>query len=258
MSDETPNAEGEPSPATPEEAPTAENKAFTYDDAVQQAGDENDVAPAPAAAAGPEPDATQANPVAPTTAAAPAATAPAERPAGIFIPKWLGLVAAAIIAALVFGGIGYAIGDSSSDSGSSQNASVFPGNGNRNGNGNGPFGNGGQFPNGNGNGNGNGNSGGSGGESTSNGGFLGIGVGTADNGVAVTEVQSGSPAADAGLKQGDVITAIDGTKVTTPLALRNAVQQHSSGDEITITYTRDGTSSTATATLTSRSTSQSS
>jgi membrane-associated protease RseP (regulator of RpoE activity) len=248
MSDETPNAEGEPSPATPEEAPTAENKAFTYDDAVQQAGDENDVAPAPAAAAGPEPDATQANPVAPTTAAAPAVSPPAERPAGIFIPKWLGLVAAAIIAALVFGGIGYAIGDSSSDSGSSQNAGVFPGNGN----GNGPFGNGGQFPNGSGN------RGGNGGQSTSNGGFLGVGVGTADNGVAVTEVQSGSPAADAGLKPGDVITAIDGTNVTTPLALRNAVQQHSSGDKITITYTRDGTSATATATLTSRSTSQSS
>jgi membrane-associated protease RseP (regulator of RpoE activity) len=251
MSDETPNAEGEPSPATPEEAPTAETKAFTYDDAVQQAGDENDVAPAPAAATSPEPDATEANPVAPATAAAPVATAPAERPAGIFIPKWVGLVAAAIIAALVFGGIGYAIGDSSSDSGSSQNASVFPGNGN----GNGPFGNGGQFPNGNGNGNSGGNGGG---QSTSNGAFLGVAVGTADNGVAVTEVQSGSPAADAGLKQGDVITAIDGTNVTTPLALRNAVQQHSSGDKVTITYTRDGKSSTATATLTSRSTSQSS
>ena len=74
----------------------------------------------------------------------------------------------------------------------------------------------------------------------------------------MTEVQSGSPAADAGLKQGDVITAIDGTKVTTPLAVRNAVQQHSSGDQITITYTRDGTSNTTKATLTSRSTSQSS
>jgi len=34
MTDETPNAEGEPSPATPEETPTAETKPFTYDDAV--------------------------------------------------------------------------------------------------------------------------------------------------------------------------------------------------------------------------------
>ena len=235
MSDETPNAEGEPSPATPEEAPTAGTKPFTNDDAVQQAGDAD------------EPDATQANPVAPAAAAA-AATPPAERPAGIFIPKWVGLVAAAIIAALVFGGIGYAIGDSSSDSGSSQNASVFPGNGTQ-------FPNGRELPGNNGNGNGNGNGGG---QSTGNGAFLGVAIGTADNGVAVTEVQSGSPAADAGLKQGDVITAIDGTKVTTPLALRNAVQQHSSGDEITITYTRDGASNTTKATLTSRSTSQSS
>jgi len=258
MTDETPNAEGEPSPAAPEEAPTAETKPLTNDAAVQPAGDEDDVAAAPS-----QPEATQANPVAPAAAAAPAASAPAERPAGIFIPKWVGLVAAAIIAALVFGGIGYAIGDSSSDSGSSQNASVFPGSGNANRNGNGPFGNGRQFPNGNelpgnnGNGNGNGNSNG-GGQSTTNGAFLGVAVGTADNGVAVTEVQSGSPAADAGLKQGDVITAIDGTKVTTPLAVRNAVQQHSSGDQITITYTRGGTSNTTKATLTTRSTSQSS
>jgi membrane-associated protease RseP (regulator of RpoE activity) len=248
MSDETPSAEGEPSPATPEEAPTAETKPFTYDDAVQQAGDEDDVAPAPA----PAPEATQANPTAP--AAAPAA-APAERPAGIFIPKWVGLVAAAIIAALVFGGIGYAIGDSSSDSSSPQSASVFPGNGN----GNGPFGNGGQFPGygnggqfpGNGNGKGNGNT-------SSNAGFLGVGVDTADNGVVVTQVQSGSPAASAGLQKGDVITAIDGTDVKTPLALRAAVQAHSSGDQITVTYTRNGTSNTAKVTLTSRSTAQSS
>ena len=270
MTDETPNAEGEPSPAAPEETPTAETKPLA---------DEDDVAPAPAAPAAPaapdavaptQPEATQAMPVAPAAAAAPAASAPAERPAGIFIPKWVGLVAAAIIAALVFGGIGYAIGDSSSDSGSSQNASVLPGSGNANGNGNGPFGNGRQFPNpselpgganngnGNSNGNNNGGTGNSGGQSTSNGAFLGVAISTADNGVAVTEVQSGSPAADAGLKQGDVITAIDGTKVTTPLALRNAVQQHSSGDQITITYTRGGTSNTTKATLTTRSTSQSS
>ena len=79
-----------------------------------------------------------------------------------------------------------------------------------------------------------------------------MGVQAADNGVEVTEVASGSPAADAGLKTGDVITAIDDTKVATPLALRSAVQEHSSGDQITVTYTRDGTSSTAKVTLTSQ------
>jgi membrane-associated protease RseP (regulator of RpoE activity) len=251
MTEETPNAEGEPSPATPEEATTAENKPFTYDDAVQHAGDEDDVPPAPA----PEPEATEAAPVAPATGAAPTAGPPAERPAGIFVPKWVGLVAAAIIAALVFGGIGYAIGDSSGSS-NPENASVFPGNRGGNGNAEGPF-NGGQFPGGgqlpNGNGNGNGN-----GQASSNAGFLGVGVDTAQNGVTVTEVQSGSPAANAGLQKGDVITAVDGTNVTSPLALRSAVQQHSSGDKITITYTRDGKSSTVDVTLTSRSATQSS
>jgi membrane-associated protease RseP (regulator of RpoE activity) len=255
MTDETPQSEGEPSPpvpeAKPDEAPTAETKPFTYDDAVQQAGDEDDVTP-PAAAPAAEPDATQAAPAAAPTAAPAATAATPERPNGIFIPKWVGLVAAAIIAALVFGGIGYAIGDSSSDSGSTQNATAFPGfngNGQVPGYGNGPFGN---FPNGNGN-NGNGNNGNGGGQTTTNAGFLGVGVGTADNGVAVTEVADGSPAANAGLKQGDVITAIDGTNVTTPLALRAAVQKHSSGDEISVTYTRDGKSNTVKVTLTSRS-----
>ena len=39
-------------------------------------------------------------------------------------------------------------------------------------------------------------------------------------GVEVTEVASDSPAAKAGLQTGDVITAIDGNDVTTPVALR--------------------------------------
>ena len=50
-----------------------------------------------------------------------AAAAPNDRP-GIFVPKWVGMLAAAIVAALVFGGIGYAIGQSN-DSSNSQAAS---------------------------------------------------------------------------------------------------------------------------------------
>jgi membrane-associated protease RseP (regulator of RpoE activity) len=277
MSDETPQSEGEPSPAVPDETPTAENKPFTYDDAVKNTGDEDDVAPPAAAApaATPDPDVTQAAPAAP--AAAPVAAAPAaaaaDRPAGIFVPKWVGLVAAAIVAALVFGGIGYAIGDSSSGSSSTQNAGAFPGNGNGTrqlpnggqvpGNGNGPFN---QVPNENGNGNGGTNggngTGNNGGATASDAAFLGVGVGAptaaTDKGAQVTEVADGSPAATAGLKTGDVITAIDNTTVDSPLALRTAVQQHKSGDQVTVTYTRDGQSNSVKVTLTSRSTAQSS
>jgi len=265
MTDETPQPEGEPSPAAPEEAPTAETKAFTYDDAIAQegarTGDEDDVAPAEAP--------TQAAPVAAApVATAPVAAAPAtsDRPAGIFVPKWVGLVAAAIVAALIFGGIGYAIGDSSSDSTTQNASSAFP-NGNANGGQQLPGG--GEFPGGtrqlpNGNqfpGNGNGNSDGNGdGTTTSNAGFLGVGVQTSTNpkGVEITDVADGSPAAKAGLQKGDVVTAIDGNDIGTAEALRSAVQAKQSGDEISVTYTRNGQSSTVKVTLTSRSQAQSS
>jgi membrane-associated protease RseP (regulator of RpoE activity) len=264
MTDETPQAEGEPTPAAPDATPTAETKPITYDDAVKTTGDEDDVAPAAADA---EP--TQATPVAAATApqdGTPTADAPAQRPPGIFVPKWVGLVAAAIIAALVFGGIGYAIGDSSSDSGSTQNASNFPGTANGNGqlpNG-GPFSQG-QLPNGNGNGTGTGNggtgnsggTGNGGGTTASNAGFLGVGVETADNGVQITDVATGSPAAGAGLQSGDVVTAIDGTNVKTAAALSSAIQAKSSGDQISVTYTRDGKSNTVKVTLSSRAQAQS-
>jgi membrane-associated protease RseP (regulator of RpoE activity) len=254
MTDETPQPEGQPSPAAPEETPTAETKPLTPADASARAGDEDDVAPAPP-------------PV--TPAAAPAATT--DRPAGIFVPKWVALVAAAIVAALVFGGIGYAIGDSSSDS-SPQSASntlpngnggqtlpgggQFPGYGGNLPNG-GQFPGGGQFPNGNGNGNrdGNGN-----GPAATNAGYLGVAVQTSTDpkGVEITEVGDGSPAAEAGLKDGDVITAIDGNEVTEANAVRSAVQAKQSGDEISVTYTRDGSSNTVKVTLASRSRAQSS
>src|SRR4051794_3485832 len=256
MTEETPQPESEPSPAAPEEAPTAETKAFTYDDAIAQegarTGDEDDIAAAEAP--------TQAAPVAaPVAAAAPgAAAAPApattDRPAGIFVPKWVGLIAAAIVAALIFGGIGYAIGDSS-DSGTTQNASnAFP-NGNADGGQQLPGG--GQFPNGNGNGNSNGNGDGT---TAGNAGFLRVGVQTSTDpkGVEITDVADGSPAAKAGLQDGDVITAIDGNDIASAEAVRSAVQAKKSGDEISVTYTRNGQSSTVKVTLTSRSQAQSS
>ena len=204
MTDETPQPEGEPKAAAPEASPTEVTQPIT------PSRDEDDVV---------EP--TQANPVAVAAAAAspgsttaPAAAPPAsaDRPAGFFVPKWVGIVAAAVIAALVFGAVGYTIGDSSSDSDSSNSSSrVFPGGAT---NGNGPFANGG-LPNGlpgnSGNGNGgssgsgsgtSGNGSGSGSTQTpNNGGFLGVAVQTGTNGVTISSVQNGSPAATAGLQQ---------------------------------------------------------
>jgi membrane-associated protease RseP (regulator of RpoE activity) len=292
MSDETPQADGEPTEAapTPANMPPAEASS-------EAAPAEPAPAPAPEAPA-PAP-APEVPAEAPTVAAAPAAEpvtmqqptkvdeddvvpppagASHDRP-GIFVPKWVGLVAAAIVAALVFGGIGYAIGqsnDNSSTQAASSNTPNFPGagngripnlgggssSGNSNGNSNG---NGNSNSNGNSNGssqtptnpfggNGNSSGGSSGGTTTTgNGGFLGVAIENADNGAQVTTVQTGSAAATAGLKTGDVITAVDGTTVDSASALAGIVQQHSSGDTITVTYTRNGQSATAKVTLGSRS-----
>ena len=54
-------------------------------------------------------------------------------------------------------------------------------------------------------------------------------------------MKAGGPAADAGLQQGDVITAVDGKSVANPAALVTQIQAHSPGDVVTITYARNGT-----------------
>ncbi|WP_083513597.1 S1C family serine protease [Curtobacterium luteum] len=83
--------------------------------------------------------------------------------------------------------------------------------------------------------------------------FLGVEVsGTATTGgVAVAGTVEGSGAAKAGLGAGDVITALDGTAVSTSDALTKAIQAHSVGDQVSVTYTDSvGTSHTVTITLT--------
>jgi putative serine protease PepD len=81
-------------------------------------------------------------------------------------------------------------------------------------------------------------------------GYLGVSVADTDgNGAMVLSVEPDSPAAQAGLQEGDVITAIDGTPVTTASEVVAAVQGTSSGTEVAITYTRDQQQAETTATL---------
>ena len=82
--------------------------------------------------------------------------------------------------------------------------------------------------------------------------LLGVNVQTAANGVSIGDVQSGSAAADAGLRSGDVITAVDGKTVTSAQQLRAVIATHKPGDKLQITYHRSGESKTVTATLGSR------
>jgi len=86
-------------------------------------------------------------------------------------------------------------------------------------------------------------------------------------GVEITDVRSSTPAEKAGLKGatgkktvegqqyatgGDVITAIDGQKVTTSEGVQQAIDAHSPGDTISITYSRSGDSHTVSVKLATR------
>lgn len=57
-------------------------------------------------------------------------------------------------------------------------------------------------------------------------------------GVYVTDVAENSPAAEAGLHKGDIITKFDGSSVTTMSQLREALAYYAAGEEVTVTVSR--------------------
>ncbi|GAA2179617.1 trypsin-like peptidase domain-containing protein [Leucobacter tardus] len=65
----------------------------------------------------------------------------------------------------------------------------------------------------------------------------------------VASVEQGGPAAEAGLKQGDVITAVDGIPAIDGTSVSALVRYHEGGSDVKISYTRDGKASETTATL---------
>ena len=84
--------------------------------------------------------------------------------------------------------------------------------------------------------------------------YLGVAVGdsASGGGAQVGTVRAGGPAAAAGLKQGDVITAIDGVAVESANQLTVVISEHQPGDKIHLTVRRGGTSVQLTATLGTR------
>lgn len=73
-----------------------------------------------------------------------------------------------------------------------------------------------------------------------------------DIGVPVLKVVKGSPADKGGLKAGDRIVSVDGTKVTAPVGVTKVVQAKKVGDTVSIEVERAGSSKTQTLTLASR------
>ena len=72
-------------------------------------------------------------------------------------------------------------------------------------------------------------------------------------GVYVVGVGESSAAQEAGLEAGDVITAIDGEPVTSTAELQEKVALNRPGDQVNVTYLRNGRSRTVEATLKNRS-----
>jgi putative serine protease PepD len=71
--------------------------------------------------------------------------------------------------------------------------------------------------------------------------YVGVRIEDVTGGARVTTVRSGSPAAKAGLKVGDVVTAFDGKQVTSADELTAAVSGSKVGQTVTVTVHRDGT-----------------
>ncbi len=91
--------------------------------------------------------------------------------------------------------------------------------------------------------------------------YLGVAPqdGTASDGTAtragadIARVLPGTPAADAGLKKGDLVVAVDGEQVDSAISLVAAIRERQVGDEVTLTVLRNGSSQEVAATLVAQS-----
>jgi membrane-associated protease RseP (regulator of RpoE activity) len=196
------------------------------------------------------------------SAAPPAAgetTAASSDRRGVFVPRWVAFLVGGLVALLLVGGAGFALGRATDDDNEARDhrpdieaRGDLPGGG---GPGSGipfPIPGGPNTPRAGGNGGG-GNGGGNGGQTVpSRRVLLGVSAETATGttkGARVAQVLSDGPAAKAGIEQDDVITKVDDTDIQTAADLVDTISGHGSGDEVTITYERNGESKTVSVTL---------
>lgn len=199
--------------------------------------------------AAPPPETADTDATMPGTTPAPAApaAASADGRAGVFVPRWVAVVVGGLVAVLLVGGAGFALGRATDDDhGDDEHGAVVvpPGGGQR------PDLPGFPLPD----------------ERgprevpgprdvpgvPSNGVLLGVAVESATDGgqgVRVVRVVPGSPAEDAGLETGDIITKVDDTDIGSASELVRTIGSHDPGDTVTITYEHDGESNSADVTL---------
>ncbi len=71
-------------------------------------------------------------------------------------------------------------------------------------------------------------------------GFLGVATSDVEGGLEVTKIGKSSPAEEAGLKEGDVITSLNGEKLSTRDDLKAVLAELAAGDNLAMEITRDG------------------
>ena len=76
-----------------------------------------------------------------------------------------------------------------------------------------------------------------------------LGVGTRASGAAIVSIAANSPAANLGLRAGDVILGLDGMAVQSGAALRSALATRKPGDRVELTMSREGAKSNLIVTL---------
>ncbi len=84
--------------------------------------------------------------------------------------------------------------------------------------------------------------------------FLGVVLrdSSSQTGAAINQVRAGTPAARAGLRAGDVVTAAAGKQITSASELRATINAHRPGDTISVTYARGGQNHTVKVKLAAR------
>jgi putative serine protease PepD len=82
--------------------------------------------------------------------------------------------------------------------------------------------------------------------------YLGVSIDATASTARIAEVKPGTPAAKAGLKAGDVVTAVEGTSIASGDDLTRAIDSQKPGDTITVKYSRGGSEHSVDVTLATR------